>query len=82
MEPVKEKVRALGLERDVRFTGVRSDVPELLWAMDCLLYTSLCPAKGKTVEKKQESAGTQWENGLYCWCRQHWACLLYTSRCV
>lgn len=41
MEPVKEKVRALGLERDVRFTGVRSDVPELLWAMDVFVFPSL-----------------------------------------
>ncbi len=41
MEPVKEKVRALGLEKDVRFTGVRSDVPELLWAMDVFVFPSL-----------------------------------------
>ncbi|NMA84154.1 MAG: glycosyltransferase family 1 protein [Epulopiscium sp.] len=37
---VKSKVLKLGLEKDVLFLGVRSDVPNLLNAMDTLLFPS------------------------------------------
>ena len=38
---IHRKVKKLGLEKHVRFTGVRSDIPELLQAMDVFLFPSL-----------------------------------------
>lgn len=38
---IETKVRALGLEENVIFTGVRSDVPELMQAMDMFLFPSV-----------------------------------------
>ncbi len=40
-EQMKEKVRNLGLEKKVHFTGVRKDVPDLLQAMDVFVMPSL-----------------------------------------
>lgn len=38
---LKEKVKKLNLEKNVRFLGLRNDVPELLQAMDYFLFPSL-----------------------------------------
>ena len=38
---LKEKVKKLNLEKNVRFLGLRKDVPELLQAMDYFLFPSL-----------------------------------------
>lgn len=38
---IEEKVRALGIAENVIFTGVRSDVPELMQAMDVFAFPSL-----------------------------------------
>jgi Glycosyltransferase len=41
LEPqIKDKVKKLGLESNVRFMGVRSDIPELLQAMDIFVFPS------------------------------------------
>lgn len=40
-EKIRSKVRAAGLEGAVRFLGYRTDVPELLMAMDAFLFPSL-----------------------------------------
>ena len=39
-ESVRAKVSALGLEHDVIFTGIRSDIPKLMSAMDVLVMPS------------------------------------------
>lgn len=38
---IEEKVKCLGLEKNVIFTGVRGDIPDLLQAMDLFLFPSL-----------------------------------------
>lgn len=38
---IEEKVKAMGLENQVISTGVRSDVPELMQAMDVFLFPSI-----------------------------------------
>src|SRR5690606_4659996 len=38
---VERKVKQLGLENDVKFLGVRKDIPELLQAFDIFLFPSL-----------------------------------------
>lgn len=38
---LKEKVKKLNLEKNIRFLGLRNDVPELLQAMDVFLFPSL-----------------------------------------
>jgi glycosyltransferase involved in cell wall biosynthesis len=38
---IEKKVKALGLSSNVRFLGVRSDIPELMQAMDIFLFPSL-----------------------------------------
>ena len=43
---IEEKVKALGLERQVIFTGVRGDVPDLLQAMDVFVFPSLYEGLG------------------------------------
>lgn len=40
-EIVKEKVKEYGLEENVRFLGMRADVPRLYQAMDCFVLPSL-----------------------------------------
>lgn len=43
---IEEKVRALGIAEKVIFTGVRSDVPDLMQAMDVFLFPSLYEGLG------------------------------------
>ncbi|WP_078545744.1 glycosyltransferase family 1 protein [Litchfieldia alkalitelluris] len=40
-ENIKIKVKKLNLDKDVRFLGVRNDIPELMQAMDVFLFPSL-----------------------------------------
>lgn len=40
LDKVKEKVKCLGLEKSIKFLGMRNDVPELMQAMDCFILTS------------------------------------------
>lgn len=40
-EEIKEKVRKLGLVNVVKFLGVRSDIPEIMQAIDIFLFPSL-----------------------------------------
>ncbi len=56
---VREKIRQLGLEDRVIFTGVRSDVPALLSAMDVFVFPSLYEGMPNTVIEAQA-------NGLPC----------------
>ena len=39
-QEIEEKVKALGLEKNVVFTGVRADVERMLSAMDCFVFPS------------------------------------------
>ena len=41
MSDIQGKVKALGIEKAVRFLGRRDDVPRLLNAMDCMVFPSL-----------------------------------------
>ncbi|WP_280770887.1 glycosyltransferase family 1 protein [Salipaludibacillus daqingensis] len=41
IEMVKAKIQQLGIENKVQLLGIRSDVPEILQAMDILLFPSL-----------------------------------------
>lgn len=43
---IKERVIEMGLNDSVIFTGVRSDVPDLLQAMDCFVFPSLYEGLG------------------------------------
>lgn len=52
---VKEKVKALGLEDSVIFTGVRSDVPNLLQAMDVFVFPSNYEGLPMTMVEAQAS---------------------------
>lgn len=52
---IEEKVKALGFERQVIFTGVRSDVPDLLQAMDVFLFPSLYEGLPVTMIEAQAS---------------------------
>lgn len=56
---IEDKVRDLGLESDVIFTGVRTDIPELFQAMDMFLMPSLHEGLPVTLVEAQAS-------GLYC----------------
>lgn len=38
---IHQKTRKLGIEKSIRFLGIRNDVPELLNAMDCMVLPSL-----------------------------------------
>lgn len=48
-EKLEELARTLGVERRVRFLGVRSDVPEILSAADVFVLTSSCEAASLTL---------------------------------
>lgn len=50
---IKEKIAALGLEKNVVFAGVRSDVPDLLSAMDVFVFPSLYEGMPNTVIEAQ-----------------------------
>ena len=55
MEEMKEKVRNLGLEKNVEFLGQRSDINELYQAMDLFLFPSLYEGLGMVVVEAQAS---------------------------
>lgn len=50
---IREKIKALGLERNVIFTGVRSDIPKLLSAMDVFVFPSFYEGMPNTVIEAQ-----------------------------
>lgn len=52
---IKDKVESLGLINDVIFLGVRSDIPELLSAMDVFLFPSLYEGLPVTLIEAQAS---------------------------
>lgn len=52
---VEEKIKALGLENSVILTGVRSDVPRMLQAMDAFLFPSLYEGVPVTMVEAQAS---------------------------
>lgn len=55
-ESIEEKVNTLGLKDSVIFTGVRSDIPELLQAMDIFVFPSLFEGLG-IVTVEAQAAG-------------------------
>lgn len=58
-QTIIEKVENLGLSDNVIFTGVRSDIPELLQAMDVFVFPSLYEGLGIAVIEAQAA-------GLHC----------------
>ena len=56
---ITEKVKSINLENHVIFTGIRSDIPDLLFAMDVLLFPSLWEGLGMVLIEAQAS-------GLHC----------------
>lgn len=52
-QPIKEKIETLGLSDSVIFTGVRSDVPALLSAMDVFVFPSFYEGMPNTVIEAQ-----------------------------
>lgn len=50
---VKEQINALGIEESVIFTGIRSDVPSLLSAMDVFVFPSFYEGMPNTVIEAQ-----------------------------
>ena len=40
LNEAKQKVKKLGLEKNVKFLGIRNDVPELMQVMDCFVFPS------------------------------------------
>lgn len=50
---IEEKIKALGLEKNVIFAGVRSDVPQLLSAMDVFVFPSFYEGMPNTVIEAQ-----------------------------
>lgn len=52
---IEDKVKALGLEEKVKFMGVRSDVNELMQAMDVFLFPSLYEGLPVTMVEAQAS---------------------------
>ena len=53
MEEIKEKVKILGLEKNVMFLGQRNDTNELYQAMDLFLFPSLYEGLGMVVIEAQ-----------------------------
>lgn len=53
---IEHQVKVLGLENDVIFTGVRSDVPELMQAMDIFLFPSLYEGLGIVIIEAQAAS--------------------------
>ncbi len=58
-EQIRQKVRALDLEASVLFVGVRSDIPDVLSAMDVFVFPSLYEGMPNTIIEAQA-------NGLTC----------------
>ena len=54
-EKIKEKVTSLGLENSVIFTGLRTDVPDMLQAMDIFVFPSLYEGLGIVAIEAQAS---------------------------
>jgi glycosyltransferase involved in cell wall biosynthesis len=52
---IKNKVQKLGLQNDVIFTGIRSDIPELLSAMDVFCFPSVFEGLGIVAVEAQAS---------------------------
>ncbi|MEJ6951734.1 glycosyltransferase family 1 protein [Natronospora cellulosivora (SeqCode)] len=52
-EDIKNKIDKLGLKENVIFTGVRSDVPEIMMAMDVLIFPSLYEGMPNTLIEAQ-----------------------------
>ena len=50
---IREKIKALGLEQNVIFAGVRSDVPQMLSAMDVFVFPSFYEGMPNTVIEAQ-----------------------------
>lgn len=50
---IKEQIKALGIEKSVIFTGIRSDVPALLSAMDVFVFPSFYEGMPNTVIEAQ-----------------------------
>lgn len=50
---IKEQIKALGIEKSVIFTGIRSDVPALLSAMDMFVFPSFYEGMPNTVIEAQ-----------------------------
>ena len=50
---IKEQIKALGIEESVIFTGIRSDVPALLSAMDVFVFPSFYEGMPNTVIEAQ-----------------------------
>lgn len=50
---IQEQVKALGIEKSVIFTGIRSDVPALLSAMDVFVFPSFYEGMPNTVIEAQ-----------------------------
>ena len=50
---IKEQIKSLGIEESVIFTGIRSDVPALLSAMDVFVFTSFYEGMPNTVIEAQ-----------------------------
>ena len=52
---IEEKVASMGLGEKVIFTGVRSDIPEMLQAMDVFVFPSLYEGLGISIVEAQAS---------------------------
>lgn len=53
LNEVKQKVKELNLEENVRFLGMRNDVPEIMQAMDCFLFPSRFEGLGIVIIEAQ-----------------------------
>lgn len=54
-QEIRKEVIQLGLQNDIRFLGVRTDIPALLSAMDILVFPSLFEGMPNTVLEAQTS---------------------------
>ena len=52
-QQIKDKIKALNIEDKVIFTGVRSDIPQLLSAMDVFVFPSFYEGMPNTVIEAQ-----------------------------
>lgn len=53
VEAIREKVNAYGLQDNVRFLGIRSDVPRLMMAMDAFVFPSFFEGLGIALVEAQ-----------------------------
>ncbi len=54
-EEIKEKAKALGIDERILFTGVRTDIPKLLSAMDCFVFPSFYEGMPNTIIEAQST---------------------------